>query len=405
MTAPEPQPGPTCTGPGCHRPVDGVHLCPGCTRTLRTNLLDLAGDPDPGTEGPAYGDDGDRLPAPDRGLIDDLQLTMCRLDVAEPDTSRPAAPVDPDDVPKRTDEPIAAHPHPLHQGAANLLADAARVVRPWVSTVAWARYGRELSAQVRDGEYRATGGVGPVLPPLPFRWPAGDASSIAGWLALYPNVIAGHPDAGRLAADVSRVVRRARDIVVPRAASYLGACERCWDTPPDPPPGEPRAEHGPLVDLYAAPDDTTVVCPRCRSSWPVADRRADLLAQAADQYETAPEIERALVDFVRDAYTDTTDDGVRVLADDYRPLTASAIHGHADRGRLARWEPTRAEREQAAAERGPRPQPRYRVGDVMGLVRELRAERAARSARRELRAKSRRRTTPPVDRIQRQAVS
>lgn len=373
---------PLCDHPACNRPVDGVRLCPGCTRALRDHLLDLAGDPDPDREGPVFDDDGDRV-ALDAGLIADLQVTMTRQDVAEPDTARPATLAGTDDDPLPTDEPIAAHPHPLHHGAATLLDQIGRTMRPWVAVVAWARYGAELAGQHRDREQRAAGMLGPWRPPLPFRLPHGDPRDIAGWLALYPNVLAGQPGVGRFAAAVARQVVRAREVVVPRPAVYLGWCVPCWERPP-------TGQDGVLIDLYAAADDERVSCPRCGSSWPVADRRAQLLAAAAEQWDTAPAIERALVDYVRDVYTEVRPDGSRVLSEDYRPMTTSAIHGYGDRGRLQRVAPTTAEVAAAKAERRPKPQPRYLVGEVMGLVRELRAEKVARAERARSRGRGRR---------------
>jgi hypothetical protein len=297
---------------------------------------------------------------------------MTRQDRAEPDTTRP--PADDELAPHRSDEPIATGQHPVHGGAAHALADARDVLTAATRGVLDHRYGAELRGRARDTAHRRRGGLGPWRAPLPFTIPdPADLSAVAAWLVLYPATIAQLGDAGGLAARTAAVRKRAERLIVPPPREYFGYCDHCAN------PADDRVEPA-TVDLYADAGADTVRCPRCTGAWDARERRAWLLEQAGALWLPAPDIERALVDYVRDLYTVDTESGP-VVAADHRPMTASAIRKHGERGRIQVQRPSRAAVEQAVAENLGRPQPRFLVGEVMALVGELLADQRARVAR------------------------
>lgn len=103
-----------------------------------------------------------------------------------------------------------------------------------------------------------------------------------------------------------------------------------------------------LHDLYAHPRAVEVVCEAegCGARWGVADLREWLLGEAEDQLRTATELSRALPDLLQ------------------IKLTASMIRGYALRhgDRLPRKPPHPLDKLKS---------PRYRVGDLIALVKEL----------------------------------
>lgn len=388
-----------CAAARCGRPVDDAFLCQGCVDQLRVHLAKLAGDPGRATlvdPGPDYARDR-VLPAPDRGLLADLELTMARQDRADPDTARPAEQLDEPDR-EQTDRPIATQPLPLRPGAAAALGTARNLLSTWVRDLIHTRYGSDIDALRRTREYRTgrfvprvvghADALGPAHGPFKPgpRFPGDHPAEMAEWLGLHVASIAQDEGAGEIADGCARLVDTAQRIVAPPPLSYLGWCEHCA-----------RVEDV-AVDLYVPNDAEAGECPRCRTSFDVAERRRERLDAAADRWVSAHLATQALQAWVRDVRTVRDDDGN--IIGDPKPLTVAAIEGLESRGRLACWRPTDAELAAARAQDRPRPVRRYLLGEIMQRVEEQQAEAEARHRRNDLRARQRRRTPPPEPRAE-----
>lgn len=346
----------TCTAPGCGQPVTDAFLCNGCVDWVRRHLHDLAGDAGTPADRPA-----------DRGLLADLSITMSRQDVADPDTARPA---ELDQWPPRvTDQPIAEHPLPVHLGAAKVLAAAHLDLRRWVRLLVDSRHGSELQADLRTIALERTRRAEALQ--LPSRVPNAhlngylaheprrprlvqlpDARSpreLALWLGRHLHDLRQHAAAGQIAAGLARHRAAADRAVTGRDVEYLGLCTECWEE-------RQHAEH-----LYAERGSDMVTCPRCGGSYDAGEMRGYLLRKVADERVRAAPLSAALVDFVRQTRADL---GVMEYPTSRgRPLTAAAIRGMADRGRIMRYRRTQAE-----IDAGEDPEPRYQVKEVMDLV-------------------------------------
>lgn len=357
-----------CTAPTCFQPTTDAFLCGPCTDRAARQLRDLAGHPARrGLLAPPLDRD---TPEQDRGLLADLMVTMSRQDVVDPDTARPAE-LDDDPPRSASDQPIAAHPLPMHVGAARALSAAHGDLRGWVAALVERRHGRALDGFARDVLYRqrtarprVPGALGRVCGPWragPHGLPDGeDPRELAAWLGRHPADLRQHPRAGEIAAGVARHAAAAVRVVAPAPLTFLGCCEHCR--------GRTDGTAA-FVDLYAEVGAAAVRCPRCAESWDVRERRQWLLERAADEWLPAIDMSRALVDWVRDVRTS--------MAVSPRELTDAAVRGMAARGRIARRDPTDAE---LAA--GTVTVPRYQVGEVMALVVTLAGEDRERDARR-----------------------
>lgn len=156
----------------------------------------------------------------------------------------------------------------------------------------------------------------------------------AAWLAKEPKLIAAHPDAGKLADQLHKVVRSAWKVVDrdPERV-YLGQCSALIrDAAGDVAQCE--------VDIYAPRGRPVVQCRACGAVWDVAPRRDRLLSAVDEQLATPPEIARALSKLGQ-------------------AVTVNAIYGHIHRGNLTRHPPHPLDERQRA---------RYRVGDVRALI-------------------------------------
>ncbi|MGW4127980.1 hypothetical protein [Amycolatopsis japonica] len=163
----------------------------------------------------------------------------------------------------------------------------------------------------------------------------------ARWLATFPGLLAEHPAAGEMYADITGIVARIQRVIDrPLDKVYVG---QCGADLLDDDGGEPRLCER---DLYANPNRAWVDCPECGGSWDVADRKTYLLAAVEDQLATPSEISRALSRF-------------------YEPVSTSMIRGYAHRGRLTPHPPHPHD---------PKRAPRYRVGDVLDLLADVRAK-------------------------------
>lgn len=170
------------------------------------------------------------------GLLAELDITRSRQDALVVDNGH-----------SRSVESLPYHPF-----AAQLADTAAATLTMWVRTI-------------HDDHPQPVG-------------PRGGPADAAAWLAdLPPGLLASHVAAGRLHADLTGLVDR---------------IWRCIDRPPDLLYGGPcgtRDEHGVLCPghLYARPGDDIARCPHCRTRHTIAERRAWMLDQAADQTVTA----------------------------------------------------------------------------------------------------------------------
>jgi hypothetical protein len=351
----------TCTAPWCHQPVQDAYLCQPCTDGARDHLRDLAGDPGQPADRPR-----------DRGLLADLEITMTRCDVADPDSARPAE-IEADDAPRGPqDQPIGAHPLPVHLGAGKVLGQAHRDLRNWVRALVEQRHGADLHADFRsiaaDRAYQAAAmtapsripGVhlnghpacGPWRPRLVQLPDARRPQELAWWLGRHLGDLRQHAAAGEIVAGLDRHRRAAERVVSQDVLEYLGACDHC----------RARTDGtSALVDLYVEKGAPQVSCPRCGASWEVRERREWLLERARDERVSAPDVVRALVDYVRDVRRD------HGLPD--REFTADVVKGWGRRDRVTRYEPTRAERDT-----GKVTATRYKIGDVMRAVVEVAQE-------------------------------
>lgn len=203
----------------------------------------------------------------------------------------------------------------FHAKAAELKAAIDGLLITWAVDVA-ARNGRELTATTVRGA--------------------------AAWLAKEPKLIAAHPDAGKFADQLHKVTRSAWKVVDrdPERV-YLGQCSA------------PIVVDGQVgqcpVDIYAPRGRPVMQCRACGTVWDVAPRRDRLLSAVDEQLATPPEIARAL-------------SAVGL------PVTVKMIYGHIERGHLTRHPPHPLD---------PRARPRYRVGDVRGILKNASTDREA----------------------------
>lgn len=331
----------TCGAPGCTHPATNAFICRVCADALKA---DLAAIPD---------------------LIPELITTMARLDVAEPDPTRPPAGCDEH---LDTDQPIATTTLPYRVDAAECIRALHNDLTTWTRHLIESRYGAELDELARDANYRRAW-PGPGEPHGPWRrgpqLPDPDSVELARWLGRHLETIKADEAAGELVGDIARHVVRAKTVIYPDAVEYLGPCPctplLCHHSRPD------RCECSrptslPPVDLYVSKGAVRVTCPRCGTTDMVAERREWLFAQATDQFATAADASRALVDYVRDVRAGLPE----------RPFTSAAIRGLAHRGRI---------RQIPAHPNDPTGSPRYQVGELLELVKEIAAQDRAKAER------------------------
>lgn len=203
---------------GCGRPT-GDMLCRRCLSELLDALRELVTDGNGG-----------------RGLIAELSLTHARQHNM---TTSPGI-----------GTPSATQPLPYHEAASQVGLALANTVTTWARSV---------------HEYN------PHLLP-----PAGSTAAAAAWMAGLPNVLALHPAADELHADMLTLVARVRRVIDrPPDRIYAGPCEQATGDGLCP------------TQLYARPGARTVRCWRCRSEHDVADRREWMIRYAADLRVTA----------------------------------------------------------------------------------------------------------------------
>lgn len=148
----------------------------------------------------------------------------------------------------------------------------------------------------------------------------------ARYLVVMLPAIVRHPDAGAMLRDFERLVERAqREIDRPPDLLYVGIC----------------SANGCTHDIYTDPAQATATCAVCGARHDVAERRAIMLSHVEDVLATAAEIARAVATYGADG--------------DF--LTVTRIRQWKRRGRIV---------PRGVDKRG---DPKYRVGDVLDLVR------------------------------------
>lgn len=159
------------------------------------------------------------------------------------------------------------------------------------------------------------------------------------WMATVPGLLAEHPAAGEMYADITSLAARIQRVIDrPPDKVYVGQCGAdLLDDEGD----EPRHCER---DLYANPNRSWIECPECGGAWDVADRKQFLLRKVEDQLATPSDLSRALSRL-------------------NEPVSASMIRGYAHRGSLTPHPPHPHD---------PKHAPRYRVGDVLDLLANVR---------------------------------
>jgi hypothetical protein len=161
-------------------------------------------------------------------------------------------------------------------------------------------------------------------------------TALARWLLRWPTELASHPEAAELHGDITELTRAARR-TIDRSPElrYLGPCDACG------------------ADLYVPVHAVVATCrgEDCDAAYAVADRRAWLLEQAADQLRTARQLSNELPWIA----------GVKI--------TAEQIGMWAVRGRVTKFLPHPQDERRAA---------RFRVGEIIEHARKMATERAAR---------------------------
>jgi len=158
----------------------------------------------------------------------------------------------------------------------------------------------------------------------------------ARWLLRWPSELASHPDAAELHGDITGLTRAARRTIDRHPdMRFLGPCDHCG------------------TDLYAPVHADTVACLEegCDATYPIPERRAWLLEQAADQLRTARQL----------AYELPWIAGVTI--------TAERIGMWAARGKVTRYLPHPQDERQAS---------RFRVGEIIEHARKMATEQATR---------------------------
>lgn len=110
-------------------------------------------------------------------------------------------------------------------------------------------------------------------------WPADTLDAMARWLLGRIDELRTHPAAEEVVGEISAAVRECTRAIDRRAGRvYAG---RCLASRPE---GECQ------VELYARPDKATIKCSGCGATYTLAERRAAMVAWAADRLCTIREI-------------------------------------------------------------------------------------------------------------------
>jgi hypothetical protein len=168
---------------------------------------------------------------------------------------------------------------------------------------------------------------------------------LARWLLRWPTEIAGHPDALELHGDIIGLTKAARRTIDRHPElRYLGPCDTCTTD-------LYAAVHADIIECRGDTSDEAGEPTRCSARYDIAQRRAWLLEQAADQLRTARQLASELPWIA----------GVKI--------TAGQIGMWANRDRITEYLPH---------PRDPRKARRFRVGEVIDFARRMATEKAAR---------------------------
>lgn len=285
----------------CGRPVTGASLCTDCTHTLAVDLADIAA---------LHAD------------LDTIRTRQTRYRAAAHRTS----------ASRETPLPLDHRFTDRTATGSRLEDDTRNTVTTWVRLLA------------------------DELPPTSRRLPADTVPDCCRWLLARLDrvrVAAWGPELADELGDVADRLRRFCDR--PADRWFAGPCGAVLF---------PEAVDAGLrctEDLYAGVGDITVTCQVCGAGYAVAERRAWLLDEADDRWETATVIARAVT-----VWSDYARGENRLV----ERISRWAAYGTSDRPLLQ----VRGHR----LEHG-RPRPLYRIGDVRELV-QAEDARHARSA-------------------------
>lgn len=322
MSAPAAPTAPLCAVPRCHRPVEHI-VCWGCLDGLRRDLRDLP------------------------ELLADLEVTLTRQDVSGGE----AIPEPPEEARTKDGPPAAASVLPFRPMASDVGRYLHATLDHWTA---------HLLAALGITEADAFGGPAHPIPAqrtvgelAARRWvaraPSARTLELAAWIERHPHTIATDPEAGALVENVRWAVEDARRVVFPRQLVFVGPCE-CG------------------AGLFAPAGADSVRCRECDRGWKVDEVTRWYREQAEGVLLSAEDMSRALP---------------RLAADiTIKPLTSSQIRGFGRRGRLAEYRPDPRTWSVGEDGRPVPPPPRYKVADVIALMRVLLEEEQAREARR-----------------------
>lgn len=322
--------------PAHGRPLRDASLCAACVTELEKSLADLG----------AY--------------CDELVTMLTRQDRVP----RPMVVLPTEEMLARARGRVVVHPGP--HGTCTEGADDFAAGRPHahVHLAEWQRFLAGLSVDERADIADSTRGITVRVQPLPFddtasrvllathnalvgwvrtivtasdRWPRNIDAAMCRWLLKRVPAIRVHDEGQDLLASVADMAEVAKRTIDLRPDLWFaGVC------------GAPVPDGRCEERLYAEMSAGTIECDACGAVHDVGERRADLLAAAEDQLETATHLARALTRLGE-------------------PVTPERIRKWRERGRLV---------EHGVDLDG---HPTYRVGDVIDLLEQDR-ERAERRA-------------------------
>lgn len=324
-----------CTVPRCDHPTHDQHtVCGSCLTGMRRDLRELP------------------------ELLPDLDLTLTRQNVS----GVAGTPEPPEEARTKDGPSCATTVLPFRPMASDVGRYLHATLDHWTAQLL-AVLGLTAAEVFEHRPPEAP--YGPLRPPIPaqrttgrlapVRWapraPARHTLELAAWLDRHPDTIATHPEAGALVENVRWAVEDVRRVIFPRQMQFVGPCV---------------PECG--AALYAPVGVKIVRCRECDRGWRVDELTSWYQAQAEGMLLPAEDMSRALP---------------RLAANiEHPPLTASQIRGYGRRGRLAEYRPDPRTWSVGPGGEPVPPPARYKVGDVITLMKLLMREEEARQERR-----------------------
>lgn len=281
----------------CTAPVHGAFLCEDCLDRL------------------IHGDDNGKLGlygVP--GLVDDLEISLCRLAVIGSDGSGLRV--------RSAETPLM-----FNWAASEALSELQVQLQGWAVHLA-----------VNNGlDLHLEAGL-PVIDPKDAARifpPRGRIAALALWLVEHASLIAMHPEAATICSQIITVLDHGTRVIDrPGEQRFCGPC------------GE-EGDYGVCEEpLYAPARADQMTCRACGSEHDLDARREYLLMAAREQLITAAEASRALPGLLGEE------------------ITASAIRGYAHRGAITQYPPAP---NVPKGPNGKRP-PLYKVGQIVDAV-------------------------------------